>query len=640
MRAAAQWLTKPINMAVVAFTFAPFLLLLIFLDTYQANLPRGDDFARGMPVAIATIEGDLTLDKLLGANIGQVAVFNKMITAVLTVLTDWNLVVEMYVTVAIAIVGFLLLVWLIARYHPQVAPVVIILASILYFSVHQNTNWYISHNSWFLPQLFFLLTTITLYLMPRKPSTFALAILLAIAATYSHGNGIVVWPAMIVALWVRGYRHWAYFAVWVVIAGVSAYGYTQLAGVAVTTEPGHTYTQEVNVVSPVESLRFALGVLGSMFISNASNPAIRVGALALVMLTINLLYLWRVRRLLEVASLWFTLSLYSIGTALLIGITRFNTYPTGLDEALGSRYLTSTVYLWLAIFVSGAVVIWDASTRPNSWKRGIAAVNIGVGALLAALFGPSVYVTLQRPYYDEQKNITEDCYMRALYIQDSVPLFAEGCPLLMGVHIVNELSVYELAMFAQDEKVNMLGDTYQPGTPVLVEGDHGWVNYHVQKWLLEGVQPEDVVHITPEQPVSDFDYRDVTLTNALIDADSDRLTDTLNGHDAFWVVQRADMASSVADFWDQIEREGFLPTSFTFSTDEAVDFTVTRYQRIDLTEAAVISFGDTLELVVAGDRVDTLAACEPLTVRSFWQTPTGDLLDGYSATVTLDHSHG
>jgi hypothetical protein len=636
----ARWLANPINLATVAFTLAPFLLLLVYLDAVKANLPRGDDFARGMPVAIATIEGDLTLDKLLGSNIGQVAVFNKLVTATLTVLTDWNVNAEMGVTVGVATLGFFVLAYWIAQYHPTIAGGGVVVLSVLYFSIHQNTNWFISHNSWFWPQLLYLLTMVVILRSSVGWGTFVGAVALAVAATYSHGNGATVWPGLLPLLWWRGYRKPYYLLLWLLIGAVSVYGYAQLASVSVTTDAADaTYTTTVNLGAVWQFTRFALGVLGSLFISHASAPAIRVGIFALVMLTANLVYLWRVRGDREAAVVWGTASLYSLGTALMIGMTRYATYDTGIDESLGSRYITATIFMWSAIVVSGMVIVTDATTR-GAFARTFAAVNIMGGTLLAVLFAPSVYVTLGRPYYDEQKDITEECYMRALYIQDSVPLFAEGCKMLMGVHLINELSLYELALFADDTPRNIIGDAYTEGTPVLVEGDYGWVNFNVQKWLLDGVAADDLVNVTPELPESDYTYRTPTLANPLIAPTAEQVAEAVGTTDALWVIQRADMPTTLDDYWSKLADADYVPTTFTVMTDEGIAFNVTRYQRLELVTDNPIMFGDNIGMAGWTPLEGRLDACNAVTVRTFWQTPDGGLMDGFSATLSLDRITG
>jgi hypothetical protein len=641
MRAVFDWLGRPLNLAAVAFSAAPFVLLLIFMDAHAANFPRGDDFVRSMPVAIATAEGALGPADLLTPMIGQVTVFSHLVTMVLTLTTGWDVILASYITVALAVAGFGLLVWLIARTHPGIAPAVVVMVSVLYFSLHQNNNWYISlHSAWFFPQVFFLGAVLLLYLRPVGVWPLLGALVLAVLAVYSHGNGMLAFPALAVLLWGVGYRRWVGYALWVLVGAASVYGYIQLSGVAVSAAAAAGQTMiEVNVFAPGQSIRFAVVMLGSMFVSHEIMPAFRVGVLALVLLAVNLLYLWRGRGDGRAAAVWLTLALYTLGTVALVGLTRYNTYPEGIGAALASRYLTPTVFLWTAVIVSGAVVVADASAK-GGWLRLLAAGNILSAAFLAVLFGPSVVISLNQPYYDEQKDITEDCYMRALYIQDSVPLFAEGCKLIMGVHLVNELSLYELTMFADTPRVNLLGDRYTPGTPVVVEGVNGWANYHVNKWLLDGVAADDLLNIAPEPPVSDYPYREPTVPNPLWNPDHETVLAALDGADAFWLVGRADAETVVPGVWATLEAADYVPTRFTYSTPEDVDFTVTRYQRLELVTDTPIAFGDNIQMAGYTSLDGRLAACGTVTVRSFWETTDGGLIDGYSATMTLDRITG
>ncbi len=199
------------------------------------------------------------------------------------------------------------------------------------------------------------------------------------------------------------------------------------------------------------------------------------------------------------------------------------------------------------------------------------------------------------------------------------------------------MSLYGLALMSDKEAENILPTTFSADTPIIVEGDDGWVNYNVQKWLLGGL---DVTHIAPSPPQSNyqqiaFDY----ISNEAPDEATNQLASVLDGQNGLWYVRRSDMETAVPRFWAQLSDDGFVPTSYTYKTRYGVEFTITRYQKLDLQDSEPVQFGDNIQMAGWTSLENRVETCAAVTVRSFWETDE-PIPDGYSATLTLDHITG
>lgn len=197
-----------------------------------------------------------------------------------------------------------------------------------------------------------------------------LALLSALASTYSMMNGIVVWPLLLLLAWWRRLPGWSVgtiAAVGAAVIAVEVYGFTVHAGHG---DPSETIKQ------PLDLLRYAaryltagvsvIGTLGQEVLGGV----LMVYALAMGMWAI----VWRNRfrpahaALLAVAG-------FVIGAALMTGLGRL---PFGLGQANSGRYATPSLVFLLAM---GALV-FDQIRSLNRRSLTVWASVVGVLLLL------------------------------------------------------------------------------------------------------------------------------------------------------------------------------------------------------------------------------------------------------------------
>ncbi len=625
-----RWMKQPGHVAGVVLGLTPLVYLLRYIADYATAFPRLDWATRSLPVAVAASEGRLTWDMLMTAYSGHLTPLSHLLTAVVAATTRWNLMVETVVILLIAVGTFAALMALAWRVEQRALPFVVFPAALLYFSVQQNANWLLGYNGvWFMVQA--LVLGAVLLVQRSERWALPLALVLAFIATFSQGQGFLVWPLLVLSLALHPARRpWPYLTV-IGLAVVAVFAYLNATGVTfgeaeAITEP------TVSLGSPLAAVRFALAMIGNMFSSRHVGGAVEVGALALALTALNLGVLafgdrdWRFFRL------WLPVAGYSVLTTLLVGTSRGG--AVGETAALNAWYITPTGFFWVGLVVAGVIVIVRAGDRFVWWRYAAALVNIGVAVYLAALFVPSNIASLEREI-EQFRVLEERCYLRFLYIQDVVAINDEPDCKLWDIGQFNELAYFELALFADYPSDNLLGSTYDVGDPVIVVGETGWENWQVRRWLLDGVPDDAQYHITPTLPESIYGG-EPTLPNTVTDEDA--LAETLVSENAFWTVHRIDVVLPELSLFAALTDH--LPTRFTYTTREDVAFTVTRYQRLDLVTDDPVNFGDQMRLVGYSPLEGRLDACGTVTVRSFWETERDDLIDGYSATMTLDRITG
>lgn len=634
MRSFVQWLRQPVNFIALAAAFVPFGYLLYFIQQHNLNVPRADAL-RTSGVVFKWASGTLSRNDIFGSYAGHITVPSYLLSLLSAQFLQWNLIVEVYFNLIIAVATFALLMYLVWRTNERIFPYVLVLSSILFFSVHQNLNWIISyHGVWFHVQFFVLLAFLAATQIENRAWGFSLAVLFGVLATFSHGAGVTSWLILGMAIALAGYRKRIYYIVVAVLTIGFFVFYAWLANVQFAEENVGSGT--VIFLNDLVGLGLhALSILGNGFAGDRVPISLSVMTLTVLILLLNMWYLGFVVKSWRFHQLWLPVMAYSALVAGMIAAARSG--MGGLQSSLNSYYITSTMFFWVGFVVSVALVVHHSAKQSATWHSGVMASNVLLVAGLAVLFIPSHTTKLDK-LWDRSRLEHEECYMRILYFQDKPRIQQEDsrCELI-SQDAINHLSLYGLALMSDKQAENILPPTFSADTPIIVEGDDGWVNYNVQKWLLDGL---DVTHLAPSPPQSNyqqiaFDY----ISNEAPDEASDQLSSVLDGQNGLWYVRRSDMETAVPGFWQQLGDDGFVPTSYTYKTRYGVEFTITRYQQLDLKDSEPVQFGDSIQMAGWTSLENRVETCAAVTVRSFWETDE-PIPDGYSATLTLDHITG
>jgi hypothetical protein len=349
-------------------------ILLASIAGNAVNVPFYDEWNGLVPLFQADDRGGLGLGDFWAQHNEHRAFFPRLIQFALAHVTSWDIRVELYLNLAVALATFATLVAVMRRSLDRTALLAAsVVASIVFFSPVQWENWLWGWQfGWFLSNIALAgalwALTVTIDRRPRRG--LALGAACAVVGSFSLAQGLLIWPAGLAILLLRR-RPWA---VWAGLSVVVPALY--LAGWNGSDAPG---------ASIVDYVRFVLIYLGRTFgVSDATGYL--VGAALLVSFLAGAAYVVlnrRDRALVDRAAFWLGIGLFSLGAAAITAIGR-----AGLGVAAISRYsgtaelfAIATMALLLTILVTGEVAGRIVTAPVMRW--GIAALTVPL--LLAAL---------------------------------------------------------------------------------------------------------------------------------------------------------------------------------------------------------------------------------------------------------------
>lgn len=354
----------------------PIIFLLVMLVRLSVNVPFWDQWD-----LVAKIE-NLRQGKLLVSDFWEQhnehrLFFPRIVMLGLAVITNWDTRYEVASSVVFAVASFGLLLLICResfRLTKQSLPMVLpLLLAMVWFSPVQSENWLWGWQlQWFLSVLAVMCGIHGISRMAsRKFSAidFACVAAAGIVAQYSLGNGLLIWPLVLIAMAFTGVAR-------IYLAGTFS--------IAVMTTGLHLVTQRA--FEPVASRSYFLShplVFMEYFFTYLGRPLYSHGWLTTVCGVVLFLgfvggVLWlfiRHRQRFIAALPWTALGLYAIGSALLTSIGRAG---LGLETAYASRYTTISSLLLVSVIVLVAQQR-DLITLPAGSRR------VAAGALLSGL---------------------------------------------------------------------------------------------------------------------------------------------------------------------------------------------------------------------------------------------------------------
>jgi len=308
--------------------------------TYGANRPHIEEFFSTALVAIAAHDGTLTLSQLLEPVNEHPYFFTKLILALHTNLTRFDLRVDMFLSVVMNTAIFLVLFWWLWKQDRRLALVVAPFLSLLVLTPAQAINWLIAfQNIFFISVLFLVLILSVISYLPIGWRAMVYAMILALAGSFSMGIAPALWAAPLPTLWIRGYRNWRHYVAWLASGGAV------ISYFATTTKP----LTSLSLAELDRLVSFGLAYLGSVFSGNNTNTSIFIGVVGMIFLALNTFLLWLLRP--SRLSPWVSLATFSIVSSLMVSYSRGS---FGVSYALQSRYVTHSMLLWAAVLVISA----------------------------------------------------------------------------------------------------------------------------------------------------------------------------------------------------------------------------------------------------------------------------------------------
>src|SRR5262249_2640343 len=253
----------------------------------------------------------------------------RLIIAISTVFTDYNIRVLRFVPIAIALLNLGLAVALLRS--RQLMWVAFFLFSVVLFTLYHDRSWLDLYFSVWQQSLFFSLLGL-LILQRIQPSWLGFALLLccASAASLSTGRGLAAWICLpIAALGISGYRRPRYLVLWLAAMALFAVFYfSDYAKTPWSPElgvPSLTRAMQNGLLPPI---RFLFQFQAARFDTDTTNiVAMWFTLICALMLGANLWQIMRSKEGLAAATLWGSLAVFAIGTAALVVIGRGPPFP-------------------------------------------------------------------------------------------------------------------------------------------------------------------------------------------------------------------------------------------------------------------------------------------------------------------------
>jgi hypothetical protein len=352
---------------------APFLFLAGVVVRYNVPVPFLDQWDL-VPMLEKSYRGQLTFADLWELHNEHRALFPRAFLLCLARLTSWDIRYEFAANLLLAVGIFAVLSWQVRRTardlgRPELRWAVP-LVSVIVFSLSQYQNWLWGITLHIFLSVLALLSSLVLLARPAFHwGRFVAAALLGVIASYSFGNGGLVWPLGLLLLSLAKPETKAKkpsLVAWSII-GVLTMGFYFYHYERTEEHPPLTLLFQ----HPIQYLCYAFKFLGNICAEYPGTNVSLDGACALVYgLGATLVLAWAVRTLLRhnlvplsIVLPYLGLGSYSVTSALLIGVGRLG---MGSDQALMSRYCTITAPLWFSVVILLILLTKTTQTAPGS----------------------------------------------------------------------------------------------------------------------------------------------------------------------------------------------------------------------------------------------------------------------------------
>jgi hypothetical protein len=333
---------------VILLAVLPALLIIYLLSV---NTPFWDEWEL-VPIIQHLHSGHFYIHDFLQQHNEHRPFFPNLVLVGFAYITHWNIRVESFLNLLTAIVSFILLKLTINRNPVDIKHklLLIFVLALIWFSPVQTENWLWGWQlEWFfnilgiMIAIYVLSETVKCKLINNKQVL--LLISGCILAQYSLGNGVLIWPLTVAALFLLRVDIKRILVIFVTGIALTILFYFHY------TNP-HEPSKTLALRQPFHFSEYVLGYLGRP-LSFYRNPAIAIGFLLVLIFIFIGVYLYFKQKTMFLAALpWLVLGSYSIGTAIITGFARLG---FGVSEALSSRYTTISSLLVISV----VVILWQ-----------------------------------------------------------------------------------------------------------------------------------------------------------------------------------------------------------------------------------------------------------------------------------------
>ncbi|OKH40426.1 hypothetical protein NIES2119_02040 [[Phormidium ambiguum] IAM M-71] len=409
------------------FYFIPVTLLLWFVYSFSVNVPFLDHW--GLVNLFERIaSGNATFRDFFVQHFEHRMLFPRIIFALLAFSSNWNVVLEQWVSIILAIVAFYALYKISAKHQNGdrfVFHLVNIASCILFFSIMQFTNWLWGFQlAWYLINTCVILGIYFLTVADNLASKYriALAVLCCFVASFSSAHGLPSWLALIpsvafVASDVKQRRRnlLLWLTLFLLCGIIYAIGYQSSVG----------YSDKLFFLkNPLVAGAFLLMIVGSS-LGQVINPAITGLLIIINFLGLTGYYLKKLRsEFARDAAPWLSLGLFA---TIFVLITTIGRAEGGIGYSLQPRYTTSSILLVISSIQMWRLVILH---KNESLIRSIKVVSLFSGAfgfLIAIFIANSTAVIAEGRQLWLQLTSGKTCIEVINYLDKSIDEIPDSC---------------------------------------------------------------------------------------------------------------------------------------------------------------------------------------------------------------------
>jgi hypothetical protein len=326
---------------------APLLALIFFVKKYLVSTPYLDQWE----MVNFFIKGDknqLGLSDFLTYHNEHRLFFPRLIMYGLAQVSGWNIKLELILNIALAVITFCFLFFMVKKaLDRKWLTWAVALISWILFSISQWENWFWGWQmEWFMVVLGVVMTLYLLSSQPFSNRKFFLAILAATLASFSLGDGFLIWPLGFLMVLLSESKRKIQLAVWGVLGVIETA--SNMIGQPSPTGSKLEFLHNLKLFA-----KYSLAYLGHPLTPGLRSSVI-AGAILVAAFTIFTFLAWRASRSVRLIAPWVALGLFGIGSALITASARFIFGP---EQAISSRYVTVSSLLVLSTVVLAFIVV-------------------------------------------------------------------------------------------------------------------------------------------------------------------------------------------------------------------------------------------------------------------------------------------
>jgi hypothetical protein len=372
--------------------------------TFGVNVLFWDDWA-SVHFVEKYISGTLSFSDLVSQHNEHRPLVFRLVRLAFVRAGDWNVLHEMLFSIFLVVVLLAVLSYWMIRSHSIIGSGdcrgVMLVTALLLLSTAQWENFLWGHQTaWFLQNLTAVVALLLLVESSRSRVAFGGAVFCACISTYSQGGGLVLWPVGLALLALESlfaspeaerpaYR----LPLWIAFSFAIIYSY--LHGYV---KPEHHPSLLFAAKHPLGFVKFVLAYLGSPMFPEFPGRlrwAVFAGLAGLVgIIACTMALLKKKGRCYETyraAMPWILLGSYSLGNAVITGISRMGLTPDSPAHAAhSSRYISVSCYFWICLCVLASLCrspgqshVPESATR-LSYQWPVRALALLMGALIIA----------------------------------------------------------------------------------------------------------------------------------------------------------------------------------------------------------------------------------------------------------------